>query len=250
MSNANNGLLTKIWGRFYWPIIHCTTFGYPVEPQEGDAERYRKWIEGVGITLPCKYCRESFQKFITEGDTKVTDEIFKNRESFTKWGYRIHQRVNSKLGVEYGLEYEDIVPIYESFRAKCVKKDQGCTMPIDLKVESYMKAEIRHAPVVSCRFSKMFVKYAGDRGIKLYSEMVKKYDKLLKDKNRADRDKKCIKIIDYMRKNSIDCTETNGKYKGLPTKTEIMLLAMRCSNISMHEHDNIIKKLNEFYSHN
>jgi hypothetical protein len=209
--------------------------------------------EGIKTTLlnlahcwPCIYCRESYNMFVTDptSPTYICDKIFDSRDSLTRWGFLLHQRVNEKLGVDYGLSYEDIVPIYESFRAKCVDKDKGCTMPINLKAQSYLMAEIRHAPVVSYDFSNAFVDYAVKRGIKNFKLILKYYNNLLIRKDRMMRDKLCTKIIDHMRKSSIDCTESEGKFKGLPTCHELLLLSMRCSNISLQQHKNVIEKLN------
>lgn len=251
-ADANNGMLTKIWGRFSWPTIHCITFGYMVTFDSKNPDHVKR-KEGVKNTLlnladcwPCVYCRDSYAEFISDPKSPayISDEIFSSRDSLTRWGFRLHQRVNLKLGVDYGLSYEDIIPIYESFRAKCVEKDKGCTMPIDLKAKSYLMANIRHAPVISKEFAKEFCKYAKIRGIEDYDNILNHYNSIISH-DRVYRDSQCVNIIDYMRKSSINCTETSGKYEGLPTKYELILLSMRCSNISSHEHKNLIQKLKD-----
>lgn len=246
MSNQNNGLLTKVWGPPLWEAFHSITFGYPVEPDDNKKIEYRKMIESLADVLPCVYCRKSYKEFISEGKNRLTDADLVSRDAFCRWGYRLHNRVNEKLGVDYGVTYEEVVEKYESYRAKCVSKDRGCTMPISLKAQSYVKAKIRHAPVAKLDFCKKFTKYAIGRGFKGYARELDEYDRVMNSGDRGDRDVACRRIIDYMRLNSIDCTENDGEFKGLPTRHELALMSMRSGNISTHHHKEIIQKLNEW----
>ena len=246
MSNANNGLLTKIWGPPLWESFHAITFGYPMEPDEEIKNNYKQWLISLGDVLPCSYCRNSYKQFIVDGDSALTDNDLMSRDSLCKWGYRMHNRVNNKLGVEYGTKYEDLVHKYESYRAKCVHKDNGCTMPIDLKADSYKKAEIKFAPIVSYSFANKFTKYAELRGLINFQESLEQADVDLLNNSRLQRDNNCVKIINYMRKNSVDCTEISGEYEGLPTLHELALLSMRCSNINTFTHEIVADRLTEF----
>ena len=241
-NNENNGLLTKIWGPALWESIHCITYGYPIYPDEIAKKNYKEWLINLGNVLPCKYCRDSYKEFISSGNSKLTDSDLASRKSLTQWGYRIHQRVNQKLGVEYGTTYDDLNKKYESYRAKCITKDNGCTMPINLKADSYRMNELKLAPIKDYSFCKLFTEYAKIRKFMNFSDILNKTVNDMKV-SRYSRDKKCWKIIKYMRKNSIDCTENNGKYKGLPTIYELVLLSMLCSNISLCNHSEIINKL-------
>ena len=45
-------------------------------------------------TLPCKYCRKSFKKFLKE---LPIDNHLDSRDSLTYWLYLIHDKVNKKL---------------------------------------------------------------------------------------------------------------------------------------------------------
>jgi hypothetical protein len=49
-----------------------------------------------------------------------------------------------------------------------------------------------------------------------------------------------------MRKNSKDCTENEGEFKGLPTIYELALLSKCCSNINSHTFDSVKDKLNKW----
>ncbi len=135
-ANAANGMMTNIWGPTGWVFLHAVTFGYPMDPQKFDednglsagttAERYRSFFEACGFVFPCRYCRESYQQFII--DDPVANAL-ENRESLTRWLWRIHERVNQKLEKK-GITYEELVERYEAFRAKCDAKKKGCSIPL------------------------------------------------------------------------------------------------------------------------
>ena len=46
-----------------------------------------------------------------------------------------------------------------------------------------------------------------------------------------------------MRKKSIDCTETHGEFYKLPTIYELILISMRCSNISSYYINEILNRI-------
>ena len=245
MTDINNGLLTKIWGPPLWESFHAITFGYPINPDDDKKKQYREWLIGLGNVLPCVYCRQSYTEFITEGDVALTDHDLLCRENLCKWGHRMHDRVNKKLEIDYGTSYADLENKYESYRAKCVHKDKGCTMPIDFKAESYKKADIKHAPVVPYDFCKQLTHYAERRGFKKYSKYLNKYNKKLIFGNRQRRDMECTELIRHMRHKSIDCTENSGKYAGLPTMAELVLLSMRSGNVNSTKQKEILVRLKE-----
>lgn len=225
--NAHNGLITKIWGFFGWPFLHCITFGYPLkDPTQEQKNSYRTFFTEIGHVLPCRYCRESYQEFISEGDTKLTEDVFKNRDSLTYWFYLIHERVNNKLGVDYGLTYDDIKAKYESFRADCshsTQYDKGCITPLDLKAQAFKKAYIKDCPIIHYDIAKQFIYYAKLRGIdETEFNYINKYKKdneaaTLKSKDTCNtfckRNIECFEIIQNMRIEGKPSIEESGEWK-------------------------------------
>jgi hypothetical protein len=134
--NSANGIMTNVWGPPGWVFLHSVSFGYPMDPKAFDrannvpegttSERYKNFFTTCGFVLPCKYCRDSYQQYIQEDPV---DKQLANREALTRWLWRIHSRVNEKLG-KPNTTYEEIVTRYESFRAKCDKKSKGCSVPV------------------------------------------------------------------------------------------------------------------------
>jgi hypothetical protein len=239
--NKNNGLITKIWGPPMWESLHCIAFGYPIEPTEEQKNNYKVFYTNLMNVLPCKFCRDSYKDFITkEDDTIFTDSDLKNRETLTRWLFKIHNRVNKKLGIDYNLSYEDIVNKYESYRAKCIPNENGCNMPLNLKAQSFFKSTIIHAPVIHIEQYNKIKKYAATRDI-IFDDRILK---ILDIKNRYDdtwllRDKKCVKIIKNMRLNGTCPVEKDGKYKNLPTISELKLISLLSTNICCEELDKI-----------
>ena len=65
----------------------------------------------------------------------------KNRESYSRYVFNLHEIVNKMLKKQSGLSYCDIREIYEHFRARCASekenkknrkniKEKGCTVPL------------------------------------------------------------------------------------------------------------------------
>jgi len=244
-SNQNNGLITKIWGGPAWIFCHSITFGYPIEPTDEQKQNYKNFFLDLGNVLPCRYCRESYTKFISEGKTKLTDNVLANRTSLTKWFYNIHNIVNNKLGVEYGVEYEDMVGRYESFRAKCSPNvnANGCVSPLDYKAYSYKKVNQKDCPIVSPEIIGPFIVLAKIRKIDeklfdFYNEFSKMKKSIFKIKNLelwTKRNEYCQNQIKFMRESGCSCVEQNGIWKGTPTLEELDLLVHYCTTLSSEE---------------
>ena len=243
-TNANNGLMTKIWGPFTWTTLHSITFGYPINPTEEQKQQYKQFLELVGDTLPCKYCRISYKEFITTGCTKLTYDTMKNRNTLTRWMYDIHECVNKKLGVDYGITYDDMVNKYESYRAKCSKDkmENGCVMPLDIKKNSYEVANRKDCPIISVDIAKKFINYAKRRKLDdVYFDYLQNFTNKtlmyeLENKDSElwiDRNKKCTDQIENMRINGIESIEQDGQWKGLPTIDETKLILMLCTNLNI-----------------
>ena len=158
MSNENNGLTVSTWGPVGWLYIHSVSFGYPVNPELFDTENgnpigttennYRMFFKYVGKTLPCKYCRESYDKFFEEIPIRL-----ENRDSLTEWVWGIHNKVNEKLEKSYSdSDFDTVKKKYESFRAKCSASlnTKGCTEPVDNEPKKICKIVIRPVRTIKC----------------------------------------------------------------------------------------------------
>lgn len=244
--DLDNGLIPPIWGPPTWKTLHCISFGYPVNPTKEDKVHYKMFFKMIGYVLPCKSCRHSYIKFIEEGDTKMTDDVFKDRKSLTFWLFKIHQAVNNKIGVSYGTTYEDLVETYESFRAKCSKINNQCmSSTVNIEAEGFRHEYKNECNIIPYKIAKRFKKYGKERGVDDFDNLYK-FNDLLKIKGGDfwnKRNNECYAIIKYMRENGISPLEQGGQYKGLPTVEELKLVARLSSNLHFNELRNLLGKI-------
>lgn len=114
---SGDGMLTSVWGPSLWHYLHTMSFNYPMNPTISDKNKYRKFIELLEFVLPCKYCRMNLKNNFKI--LPLTKSVMKNRNTFSKYIYDLHEHVNKMLGKKSGLSYNDIRERYEHFRSRC-----------------------------------------------------------------------------------------------------------------------------------
>tara|TARA_B100001093_G_scaffold510755_1_gene577224 strand:- start:933 stop:1526 length:594 start_codon:yes stop_codon:yes gene_type:complete len=143
---SGDGMLTTIWGPSMWHYLHTMSFNYPVNPTKQDKIKYKQFIENLKYTLPCKYCRINLKNNLKHSPLKWC--YMKNRNTFSRFVYRLHETVNKMLKKKSNLSYCDVRERYEHFRSRCTndkktlkhenkifrfsktKKEKGCTEPL------------------------------------------------------------------------------------------------------------------------
>ena len=140
--SSNDGMLTTIWGPSLWHYLHTISFNYPTHPTLQDKINYKNLIENMKNTLPCKYCRINLTNNFKVHPLKNCH--LKNRDSFSRYVYKLHEIINKMLNKKSGLTYCDVRERYEHFRSRCTeeeekkklykfkksKKEKGCTEPL------------------------------------------------------------------------------------------------------------------------
>jgi len=133
----DTGMQTRVWGPAGWLFLHSIAQNYPWKPTVEQQKNYLNFFTLIGNVLPCRYCRESYQEFIKEPDTKLDISKLKNRTSLVTWLYDIHNKVNKKLGIKCKESLKQVWDKYESFRSKCTKSPEivekikkGCLDPM------------------------------------------------------------------------------------------------------------------------
>jgi len=139
--NSGDGMLTSVWGASMWHYLHTMSFNYPVEPSKENKHYYKEFVKNLQYTLPCKYCRINLKNNFKAHPIKECH--MKDRETFSRYVYELHELVNKMLNKKSGLKYCDVRERYEHFRARCSiekpkifkfnktkKKEKGCTEPL------------------------------------------------------------------------------------------------------------------------
>jgi hypothetical protein len=143
---SGDGMVTKIWGPAMWHYLHTMSFNYPVEPTDEDKKWYRTFMESLTHVLPCKYCRQNLAKNYLK--LPLTEDVFTSRHTFSLYVFELHELINTMLGKDSGLTFEEVRERYEHFRSRCNKhksksrrktkmikttrsrKHKGCTEPL------------------------------------------------------------------------------------------------------------------------
>jgi hypothetical protein len=143
--SSSDGMVTKIWGPIIWTALHTISFNYPINPTNEDKIHYKEFIYSLKYVLPCKYCRINLTKNFVQKPLLMCH--MKNRETFSRYIYELHELVNKMLNKKSNLTYCDIRERYEHFRSRCSeespkifnfikksqtkkKKEKGCTEPL------------------------------------------------------------------------------------------------------------------------
>jgi hypothetical protein len=143
---SSDGFLTSVWGPMLWSYLHTMSFNYPVNPTSEDKRHYRDFIINLQYVMPCKYCRMNLKKNFKQ--LPLSMSYMKNRDTFSKYVYDLHEVVNKMLKKKSGLSYDEVRDRYENFRSRCTEeklklfsfkkvikskknqKEKGCTEPL------------------------------------------------------------------------------------------------------------------------
>jgi hypothetical protein len=142
--NSGDGMLTNVWGPAMWHYLHTMSFNYPVNPTSQDKSHYKDFVYNLQYVLPCKYCRMNLTNNFKKKPLQICD--MKNRETFSKYIYELHETINKMLHKTSNLTYCDVRERYEHFRSRCTdekpkvftfkrtstikRKEKGCTEPL------------------------------------------------------------------------------------------------------------------------
>jgi len=120
--DSGDGMLTSVWGPGMWHFLHTMSFNYPVAPTQQEQHQYQTFIIGLQHILPCKYCRINLRNNFKTFPLQMCH--MKNRDTFSRYVYRLHEIVNKMLGKQSGLTYCDVRERYEHFRSRCTADDK------------------------------------------------------------------------------------------------------------------------------
>lgn len=139
--NSSDGMLTSVWGPSMWHTLHAISFNYPINPTKKQKREYLEFFKSLKNILPCKYCRENYIQNIKT--VPLNMNTMNNRETFSRWLYKLHEEINTMLGKTSNLTYNDVRNRYEMFRSRCLNEtpirkktmknkkeiEKGCVIP-------------------------------------------------------------------------------------------------------------------------
>jgi hypothetical protein len=195
---SGDGMLTTVWGPSMWHFLHTMSFNYPVQPSTEDKKHYRDFMMNLQYVLPCKYCRQNLTNNYKLFPLRASDLM--NRESFSRYVYKLHEMVNKLLKKKSGLSYCDVRERYEHFRSRCTDERPKL---FNLKTQTNLSEKMNEASArdANANASKKDEKTKKEKGCTepLYGKKSKCIIKIVPQEEKCKTmqiDKKCIKTRD------------------------------------------------------
>ena len=104
-----NNFNPNFWGPKFWAVLHTISFAYPQNPSQEEKKHHIDYILSLQYILPCEACRQHVMQNLRK--MKFGIHHMKNRDTFSKFVYDLHNEVNKMLGK----------PVYKTYAE--VKKD-------------------------------------------------------------------------------------------------------------------------------
>ena len=108
----------KVWGPFYWFVLHTIALKYPLNPNTTIKKKYYDFIQNLPLFIPIEDFGNLFSSFL---DKYPVTPYLDSRESFVKWMHFIHNKINIYLGVPTLTSTEAMTAYYEHYKPKAVK---------------------------------------------------------------------------------------------------------------------------------
>ena len=108
----------NVWGPHYWFFLHTISMTYPHHPNAVTKKKYYEFIQNLPIFIPVEAMSGEFSKLI---DQYPITPYLDNRESFIRWVWFIHNKINQKLEKPQISLSAFYTKYYESYKPNNVK---------------------------------------------------------------------------------------------------------------------------------
>jgi hypothetical protein len=114
----------KIWGPHYWFFLHTIAMSYPLHPNAVTKKKYYDFVQNIPLFIPVESMAGEFSKLL---DQYPVQPYLDNKESFIRWMWFIHNKINTKLEKPQISLNDFYVNYYEEYK------------PINEKMSEYYK---------------------------------------------------------------------------------------------------------------
>jgi hypothetical protein len=114
----------KIWGPHYWFFLHTIAMSYPIHPNAVTKKKYYDFVQNIPLFIPVESMSGEFSKLL---DQYPVQPYLDNKESFIRWMWFIHNKINIKLEKPQISLNDFYVKYYEEYK------------PINEKMSEYYK---------------------------------------------------------------------------------------------------------------
>ena len=104
-----------VWGPHYWFFLHTISMSYPNRPNAVTKKKYYEFIQNLPLFIPVESISGELSKLI---DEYPIAPYLDNRESFVRWVWFIHNKINQKLDKPQITLNDFFVKYYEAYKTK------------------------------------------------------------------------------------------------------------------------------------
>jgi len=87
----------EVWGPHYWFFLHTVAESYPQWPNQITKRKYYDLIQNFPLFMPDQEMGDKFSRLL---DKYPIVPYLDSRESFVRWTFFVHNKLNSELGKE------------------------------------------------------------------------------------------------------------------------------------------------------
>ena len=116
--SVNVNLDPKIWGPHYWFFLHTLAMCYPIYPNEVTKKKYYDFIQNMPMFIPIEKIATYFTKLL---DEYPVQPYLDNKESFIRWIWFIHNKINQKLEKPQVSLNDFYVKYYDEYKSSDIK---------------------------------------------------------------------------------------------------------------------------------
>ena len=108
----------EIWGPCYWSFLHHVAETYPKHPNDTMKRKYYDLIMNLPLYIPNEAMSNNFSHLL---DKYPVSPYLTNRDSFKRWVYFIHNKINLQTGKRQ-ISYEESQDLfYAQYKPKQIK---------------------------------------------------------------------------------------------------------------------------------
>ena len=136
----------KIWGPHYWFFLHTIAMSYPVYPNAVTKKKYYDFVQNIPLFIPVESMAGEFSKLL---DQYPVQPYLDNKESFIRWMWFIHNKINKKLEKPQISLNDFYVKYYEEYK------------PINEKMSEYYKirGKLIYSGIIASIFGGIYYLY-------------------------------------------------------------------------------------------
>jgi len=108
----------KVWGPHMWFFINTIAMTYPNRPNAITKKKYYDFMQNLPMFIPIEHMSGEFSKLL---DEYPIQPYLDTKESFIRWVWFIHNKINEKLEKPQITLNEFYKHYYEEYKPKNVK---------------------------------------------------------------------------------------------------------------------------------